>query len=428
MHQIGYRMFKKLLPKSEFGRHALTLVTGSTIAQAIPIAISPILTRLYTPAEYGTFSLYLSIASIFAIMGTGRYELAIMLPEDDSDAHSLARASFILTAILSSALFLIILPFRSSIAALLEAPDLENWLLFIPLSVLLTASLQTLNLLSNRHKQYRKLSYSKIAQSAASGTTHISLGLDKMGAGGLISGNILGLAVSSTLLMRNHLVQKPHFSNWKRTRELLKHYKKMPLLNLPNALLDGARLSGINILISSIFSSSVLGQYSLGWKTVQTPLAIVGTSLSQVFYQDISRRKKSELFSITVAFVLRISLIAAPLFLGIYLFSADIFTFVFGRNWTIAGEVASALSSWLFLNFVSTPLAFIYLVLNKQEIMLLISFVYAATPLSILWFWSGSNFLYVINLINTSMSVVLVGFILATLVVIRQQHGETDEL
>ena len=79
-------MLTKLKPKSEFTRNVLTLMTGTTIAQAIPIAISPILTRLYTPKDFGVLALFVAITSIFGSIANGRYELAIMLPKKDEDA------------------------------------------------------------------------------------------------------------------------------------------------------------------------------------------------------------------------------------------------------------------------------------------------------------------------------------------------------
>ncbi len=79
-------MLNNLKPKSEFSRNVLTLMTGTTIAQAIPIAISPILTRIYTPEDFGVFALYMSVASLLSTLATGRYELAIMLPKKDEDA------------------------------------------------------------------------------------------------------------------------------------------------------------------------------------------------------------------------------------------------------------------------------------------------------------------------------------------------------
>ena len=75
-------MLNKLKPKSEFSKNVLTLMTGATIAQAIPIAISPILTRIYTPEDFGIFALFIAITTIFGTIANGRYELAIMLPKN----------------------------------------------------------------------------------------------------------------------------------------------------------------------------------------------------------------------------------------------------------------------------------------------------------------------------------------------------------
>ncbi|MCK5335612.1 MAG: translocase, partial [Gammaproteobacteria bacterium] len=79
-------MIKKNLPKEESSRNVLTLMTGTSIAQAIPIAISPLLTRIYTPNDFGVYALFISIATIFGSIANARYEMAIMLPHKDEDA------------------------------------------------------------------------------------------------------------------------------------------------------------------------------------------------------------------------------------------------------------------------------------------------------------------------------------------------------
>jgi O-antigen/teichoic acid export membrane protein len=84
-------MISKLKPKSEFTRNVLTLMTGTTIAQVIPIAISPILTRLYSPEDFGEFALFIAIASIFGFIANGRYEMALMLPKKDENANKYGR-------------------------------------------------------------------------------------------------------------------------------------------------------------------------------------------------------------------------------------------------------------------------------------------------------------------------------------------------
>ena len=102
-------MLNKLKPKSEFSRNVLTLMTGTTIAQAIPIAISPILTRIYTPEDFGVFALFLAIISILGVVISARYEFAIILPRKDEDALHLVVLSLLIAFLLSMICLIIII-------------------------------------------------------------------------------------------------------------------------------------------------------------------------------------------------------------------------------------------------------------------------------------------------------------------------------
>ena len=193
-------MLKKYFPESEFVRNVLTLMTGTTIAQAIPIAISPILTRIYTPDDFGIFALYMSIAGIISVIATGRYELAIMLPKDDKDAINIGVLSIIIAFFISLIVFLIVLIFNQEITNLLNNPKISNWLYFIPLSILLTGIFQSYNYWTNRKKGYKKLSITNITQTSTTAGSNIAMGFAKFGSSGLIIGTLIGQAAASTLL------------------------------------------------------------------------------------------------------------------------------------------------------------------------------------------------------------------------------------
>ena len=106
-------MLKRFKPKSEFNRNILTLMTGTTIAQAIPIAISPILTRIYTPEDFGIFAIFLAITIIIGSIANGRYELAIMIPKKDEDAINIFALGFIITTSISLLLLVLVLIFQT---------------------------------------------------------------------------------------------------------------------------------------------------------------------------------------------------------------------------------------------------------------------------------------------------------------------------
>ena len=92
---------RQLFPEGSFVANVLILMTGTTIAQAIPIVASPIITRIYAPDEFGTFALYMAIVSIVSVMATGKYELAVMLPEKEEDAINLVALSIFLSSFVS---------------------------------------------------------------------------------------------------------------------------------------------------------------------------------------------------------------------------------------------------------------------------------------------------------------------------------------
>src|SRR5690606_29477155 len=95
-------------PKSNFARSVSILVGGTAGAQLITIAATPLLTRLYTPNDFGVLAVYMSVLALFTVVASLRYELAIPLPESDDDAiHIVVLCLFI--TLLMTVLSLIII-------------------------------------------------------------------------------------------------------------------------------------------------------------------------------------------------------------------------------------------------------------------------------------------------------------------------------
>ena len=69
-------------------RASLLLLLGSAAAQAIPLLLGPLLTRLYSPEEFGRFQLFASVATNLAVLGCGRYEFALPLARDEAEAQA----------------------------------------------------------------------------------------------------------------------------------------------------------------------------------------------------------------------------------------------------------------------------------------------------------------------------------------------------
>lgn len=423
----NFELLNRIKPKSEFTKNILTLMTGASIAQAIPIAISPILTRIYTPEDFGLFALYMSIASLIAVMATGRYELAIMLPRKEGDAANIVALSIGISLIVSFLSLIVVHFLNAPITHLLGNPEIGCWLYFIPVTVMLTGVYQSFNYWSNRKKHYKRLAYSRIAQSSTTAASSLGMGFAGLGTGGLIASQVAGHGIAAFILARRIWMEDNQVVNQIRHLKivsLLKKHKNFPLFNIPNVLVDNIRLSGINILIAKFFTTAVLGQFSLAWKMVQIPMSLISSSLSQVFFQKISTTPPHELHMLIKKFLAKGTLIALPIYIVIYFFAPIVFTFVFGSEWKTAGEAAAVMAPWLFLNFLTSPLSTVFIIKNRQHISLLFATVYMILPLSLLYFLHDSDFIHVLQIITLAMCLMLVIFILLIFILIRHKNQE----
>ena len=373
-------MINKLKPKSEFSRNVLTLMTGTTIAQAIPISISPILTRIYTPEDFGVFALYMSVASIVSVVATGRYELAIMLPKKDEDAINIVALSILISFFVSFIALLIVFVFNTQITNLLGNPEISSWLYFIPITVLLAGMYQSFNYWSNRKKQYKRLATSRVIQSGATATTNLGMGFSGFGSSGLILGGVLGQGVATAILGKMVWREdKKRLKEIKRLKilALAKRYIKFPKINMLHAFFNILSSNLPIFLISYFFQVVSTGFYALANKVLFAPISIITNSYGQVFLQKMTynyniRQDEIRFFKTTVYKLLFFS---SPIFIIFFIFSPQIFSIIFGKKWYIAGVYAQILIPMLYLRFTGSIVSSISIIYNKQEKALWIEFI-----------------------------------------------------
>lgn len=364
-------MLKRLKPKSEFSKNVLTLMTGTTIAQAIPIAISPILTRIYTPEDFGVFALYMAIASIVAVVATGRYELAIMLPKKDEDAINIVALSIMISFFVSFISLVIVFIFNAQITHLLGNPEISNWLYFIPMTVLLTGIYQSFNYWSNRKKQYRRLATSRVIQSGTTATTNLGMGFNGFGSSGLILGGVLGQGIATGILTKLIWDEDSHrLSQIKRLRifALIKKHIDFPKINMLHSFLNEAKNSIVSILLVKFYSTLILGQFYMVNRILLLPGGLIGSSVSQVIFRVYSEKynKKQDFSKDVLGLMIKLFLFALFPFFVIVFFGSELFTVVFGENWREAGDLASAFALFVLFHFVGSTVSVIPMIVKKQ--------------------------------------------------------------
>lgn len=356
--------------KSNYRKNVLKLMAGTSVGQAIPIAISPILTRVYTPEDFGIFAVYMALASIISVIITGRYELAIMLPAKDEDAFQIMIFAMIITLIISLSLLLLIVIFSREFASAIQHPEVAPYLYFLPFSVFITGLYQTLNYWHNRNKRYTNIAINRIIQSGGTVSTQIgsifviqSIGL----IAGQIAGQFLGLLHFAKSYVSKDL--RKYKINVLKMRVFAVRYRKFPWVDVPTAMTNIIANQAPNIFLSFLFSSSTAGFYYLTQRVLQAPVTLISASVLDVFKQRASEDyKKSgncrEIFKNTFWALL---LTGAPTSFVLFFIIEDLFALAFGEPWREAGIYAKVLVLPLFLRLMVNPLSFMFYIAEKQH-------------------------------------------------------------
>ena len=158
-------MIKKYIQKirkNTFVMQVATLMSGTALSQGILFAATPLITRLYTPGEFGTFALYVAILGPISVVSAWKYDMAIMLPEDNEDAKALIVLSVLLTLFMSILTFLLIIIFEDIILLYLT-DEIKLFLWLVPLGVFFSGLIQILTAWNTRIELYTNiLEYCKI--------------------------------------------------------------------------------------------------------------------------------------------------------------------------------------------------------------------------------------------------------------------------
>ena len=388
MRSAGIRgRMQKLVKRYPTLRHVMVLLTGTAISQVVVMAVSTITARLFTPEAFGQFAVFGSLTAIATTIASMRLDMTIMLPEDDDEARRIARVATYSNLAVAGLFTLAALLLRDLVIAQYGDPELASWLVMGGFTVFFVAQATMMQFWFNRKTDYRTISLNRVQQSIGSAGGQLGFGLLGLRTlPGLIFGTLIGQAFAFVnLRLRAKSLFRPLPEGTTSGMELVRRYKKMPLLNMPTALVDSLRTNGITLLIGTVALGAV-GQFNLAWRILQVPIGLINSAISQVFFQKLARVRPGEMLPLVRATIIRSLLITLVPFGLIYLVAPWMFTLVFGPQWDMAGEFARALTPWLAMQLVTSPISTVFVVTDNQQWMLGFSIVFCAAPLSLLYF------------------------------------------
>jgi len=387
-------MLTRLKPKSEFSRNVLTLMTGTTIAQAIPIAVSPILTRIYTPEDFGVFSIFISLVTILSVVVTGRYEVSIIIPKKENDALNLLVLSIFITLISSLLIFTLIVIYSEYIVEIEYFNKIKDYIILIPAITIIMGIYQSLNYYLNRKRFYKKIVNAKLLQAGSTAFFNLSFGFLGSGSYGMILASILGYSLSTLFHINSvycNIKQKIKCININRIKILALKFKNFPKINLWHALIGISEVPVLIFLIGKFYSLEVLGMYTLVNRINFIPGTILASSISQVFYQDVSNKinDNKNIHKLMVKILFFLVLVMFIPMIVLYFYSEQLFTIIFGEKWTEAGLLLKCMLPFLFFKILVSSFSQLPNVLNKQKDFFILSIIGLSVLFITVFIFSG---------------------------------------
>ncbi len=422
MKKINLQSFlKNVTPLNNEGEsfkaNVTTMIYGTTLSQAIPILISPIISRLYSPYDFGVYAIFTSISLIAALVATGRYELAVILPERDEDAASIVSLASLLALGTSILSFIAVALLKDDIMTVLNLSGYENLVFLIPVSIFTSAVYQPMYSWATRHKLFKVLSRNMVYKTGMVVSFQLLLATAGCPINGLIIAQVAGNTLALLVLSGELIIKRSLPLTLDILRNMYKQaikYKKFPQYSLSSDFLNVGSNQIPNILLSSFFGPFIAGQFSLSQRVLATPISFIASAVQVVFKERASRdyRETGSCRDIYVKVFRKMSLYSSLPFLLLFLTGPTLVPIIFGQEWQIAGMYIRLLSLMYFIKFFSSTLSYTLYIAEKQHIDLLweialfiltllsmyIGYYNNSPSLSILFFSISYSVLYLIML------------------------------
>lgn len=413
-----FARIKALAPKSTFLHSVGLLTSGTVLAQGLLALSLPLLTRLYSPADFSLLAVYTSVLGLVAAASCLRFNIAIPLPEDDRTAMNL-----LILALGSAALFglltalpVLIAP-RTS-AQVLGQPRMEPYLWMIPLGVLLHSTYDSLQYWGSRKRRYGLISRTRITRALGGSGTQIGIGSLSATPFGLIIGQVvysgfgaIGLVLS---LWRHDRVATVGISRSSLARAA-SEYRKFPMLSVPEALFNTAGLELSILIIAATAAGAEAGYLMLAIRALGLPMGLVGSSVAQVYLTEAPQKlRDGQLAEFTRRMMWTLFKTGAPVLGLAAVASPFLFPLVFGSEWDRAGIIVAWLAPMFILQFVASPVTMVLHVAGRLATAMWLQIVGGVARVGVVIAAAS----YTPNLITETFAISGAAFYLATIALI----------
>ncbi|MEN2996836.1 MAG: oligosaccharide flippase family protein [Acetomicrobium sp.] len=366
--------------RKPFVRNVTIVASGTAAAQGITMAFSPLITRIYGPEAFGLLGIFQSLVAILAPIAALAYPIAIVLPKEDSEAKGLVKLSFLVSAAIFCAVVVVMLTGGEKLLALLDSEAIAPYVMLIPLSMVFAAYMQIGQQWLIRKKQFAIIARVAVLQSFLLNAAKTVIGWVNPGGAVLVMLATLGHGLHAAMLWvgikksgtftRNLPPQRTLQLSLK---NLAKQYHDFPLYRTPQLFINATSQSLPTLMLASFFGPSSAGFYTICRTVLSMPSRLIGQAVGDVFYPRVTEasHRGEDVPKLILKATLALAAVGFLPFAVVVAFGPQLFAFVFGGEWRVAGEYARWISVWMFFQFINKPSVMAIPALKLQKFFLI---------------------------------------------------------
>ncbi|NOU59223.1 oligosaccharide flippase family protein [Marinifilum caeruleilacunae] len=352
-------------------KNTLKLSSSSVVLMLIPFIVTPILSRLYTPEDYGVWGIFSSVLYIVNSFIFLSYENTIVKSSDDKELPILIVLCFIISLSITCLVTFVFVSGKT-----IGIPFFVNFhsVPLLATMLLITATYNIFNSIANRNKRYGAMSVSNIINGSSQAAIRVFLGKFPIISFGLIVGNIISQLIATIYFI---FPLRGFFKSYSTSRikvasikDLATKYKKFPLYEAPARFIEFAVLNLTIIILSNYFGKDEIGHFSMVIQFILLPINVFGSAMGSVYYRELSENFKDPvaITSITQK-VAKITFLISLLPILFLTFGGDkLLVFILGDKWIQAGSMALIMSVFSVPVILVQSLLPAFKTLDRQEI------------------------------------------------------------
>lgn len=348
--------------KMNSGKNLSILLSGTVLAQLIPILLMPLLTRIYDAQAFGIFSVFVGIASVISVSATLRFELAIPQAKDDLAAKCLFLLSLSIVAAVTIFLIIFVTLTQSHLYGIFKLDEsfAAGFFYLLVASFFCSGIIQASTNRSIRLSDFSGIALGKVIISTGYALTQLLMGFLLIPAG-LIIGYVVGQLLGAIYFFKKSsswLVTNFTKSRLSELKIQIKEYKNLPLYSAPSAVIDAFCSTLPILVIAAAYDLTTAGMFGMAHRVVGLPTSLLSLSVSQLIFQKVAScdgLRPGFIRNILIRSSLGLASIIIPFALTIYFFGSDLFAFVLGEEWRLAGSYAEIIIIGISVHFLASP-------------------------------------------------------------------------